>query len=52
MRIQLPLMRELQLCDRASAEAYEELPEDIEAEIEALLAGLPAPIPFVPYRTR
>ena len=49
MRIQLPLHRELSICSRASAVAHEELPEDIELEIERLCAELPAPMGYLPY---
>lgn len=52
MRIHMPLQNELRICEDSLAVAQEDLPEDLEDEIEALLAGLPAPIPFVPYSTR
>jgi hypothetical protein len=52
MRIQMPLQDELRVCEDSLAVAHEDLPEDLEDEIAALCAGLPAPIPFVPYRAR
>ena len=50
MRLQLPLKEELLLCEDSFAVAQEDLPDDLEDEIESLLSGLPTPIPFVPYR--